>query len=237
LFSPIGSSEELAEQRLTEQAQGEEIRDVELYLAHIKMLKLLENKNSEIALAAERRVAEIKAETEAVIAAVGSSASPKQLEKIVLSKSEHLIENGKHACDEIVTFGDSTIAEFSKHPGEIEEALFSSKTSVYAADTPEERAVFLEKFQQQHQEQLATIKKNEEFVKAQIARAASKKLEEINTQIASATSKKLEDTNTQITKLPPSHKDKPLRFKDALGRVFSFPFNLVSSWEVGAYPE
>ncbi|KAL8928689.1 MAG: hypothetical protein Q9172_000827 [Xanthocarpia lactea] len=35
---------------------------------------------------------------------------------------------------------------------------------------------------------------------------------------------------------PPEEKKKPIRFKDAVGRKFSFPFNLCSTWDVSLRP-
>ena len=34
---------------------------------------------------------------------------------------------------------------------------------------------------------------------------------------------------------PPKEKDKPLKFQDAIGRKFSFPFHLCNTWSVSGF--
>lgn len=54
---------------------------------------------------------------------------------------------------------------------------------------------------------------------------------------AAATAAAAEAANAaaaEASKKPPPEKKKPIKFKDAVGRKFSFPFELCSTWQVGA---
>lgn len=51
---------------------------------------------------------------------------------------------------------------------------------------------------------------------------------------AAAAAAKAAATKAEAPKKPPAEKKKPIKFKDAVGRKFSFPFELCSTWQVSS---
>jgi hypothetical protein len=64
-------------------------------------------------------------------------------------------------------------------------------------------------------------------------KAADKAAEDAKKAEEEAARAKLEaDTALAMAMLPPEEKKRPIKFKDAVGRKFSFPFHLCCTWEV-----
>lgn len=75
----------------------------------------------------------------------------------------------------------------------------------------------------------ADAKKAAEEAAAAAAEEAKKAADEA---AAEAVKKAAEEATKAATKKPPPEKKKPIKFKDALGRKFNFPFHLCSTWQV-----
>lgn len=79
----------------------------------------------------------------------------------------------------------------------------------------------------------ADAKKAAEEAAALAAAEAKKAAEEAAAAAAAEAKKAAEEA---AAKAPPPEKKKPIKFKDAIGRKFSFPFHLCSTWQV-CYPK
>jgi len=78
-------------------------------------------------------------------------------------------------------------------------------------------------------EEAAKAKKVAEEAAAAVAEAAAAAREAANAAAAEAVAA------AAAAAKPPPEKKKPIKFKDAVGRKFSFPFHLCCTWEVGHF--
>lgn len=82
----------------------------------------------------------------------------------------------------------------------------------------------------------AEARKSAEEAAAAAAEEAKKAAEEATAAAAAAAAaeatKAAEEAAAKAAKKPPPEKKKPIKFKDAVGRKFNFPFHLCSTWQV-----
>ena len=82
----------------------------------------------------------------------------------------------------------------------------------------------------------ADAKKAEEIATASAAAAAAAKVEVEKEHQAAAEAAKVKAAAAAAAAKsppPPKEKDKPIKFKDAIGRRFNFPFDVCNTWSVG----
>ncbi|KAF6223784.1 hypothetical protein HO173_013210 [Letharia columbiana] len=91
----------------------------------------------------------------------------------------------------------------------------AKKAEEIAAASAAAAAAAKEEFEKEHQDAIKA--------KAAKAEAEAKKAEEIAAAVAAATA-------TVKPSSPPKTKDKPIKFKDAIGRRFNFPFDVCNTW-------
>jgi hypothetical protein len=150
---------------------------------------------------------------------LSKSAAPSAASQSDTTKDEAIARLEKLIIDERVEREAREVAR--------EAALAKAAADKAAA---EERAVADQKIAEEAAAKATAIAKAEAEEKAAEDAAKAKKAAEDAAAAAAAEAKKAaEDANK-----PPPEKKKPIKFKDAVGRKFSFPFHLCSTWQVSS---
>ncbi|KAL3463759.1 hypothetical protein BJX64DRAFT_256111 [Aspergillus heterothallicus] len=145
-----------------------------------------------------------------------------RLEKLILEeRTEREAREAREAAREAAQKAEAAAAAAEK-----ERAAHEKKIVEEAAAKAKEEA------EKKAAEEAATAKKEAEEAAAKAAEAATKAAE---AAAAEATEKANADVEEKIAAAvaanKPPDKKKPIKFKDALGRKFSFPFDLCCTWK------
>ncbi|KAL2801890.1 hypothetical protein BJX63DRAFT_416263 [Aspergillus granulosus] len=145
-----------------------------------------------------------------------------RLEKLILEeRTEREAREAREAARE-----EAQKAEAAAAAAQMERAAHEKKIVEEAAAKAREEA------EKKAAEEAAAAKKEAEEAAAKAAEAAAKAAE---AAAAEATEKATADVQEKIAAAvaanKPPDKKKPIKFKDALGRKFSFPFDLCSTWK------
>jgi hypothetical protein len=119
---------------------------------------------------------------------------------------------------------------------EAREAAREAALEKAAADkvAAEERAAADKKIADEAAAKATAIAKAEAEKKAAEDAVKAKKAAEEAAAIAAAEAKKAAEEAAAAANIPQLEKKKPIKFKDAVGRKFSFPFHLCSTWQVSS---
>ncbi|KAK2768792.1 hypothetical protein FQN54_000648 [Arachnomyces sp. PD_36] len=113
----------------------------------------------------------------------------------------------------------------------IAEEAAAQATAIAKAEAEERAAEAAAKAKQEAEEAAAAARKEaEEAAAAAAAEAAAAAAEAANAATAEAVAAAAAEATAAATKPPPPEKKKPIKFKDAVGRKFSFPFHLCNTW-------
>ncbi|KAJ0416676.1 hypothetical protein BJY00DRAFT_291223 [Aspergillus carlsbadensis] len=145
-----------------------------------------------------------------------------RLEKLILEeRTEREAREAREAAREAALKAEAAAAAAKK-----ERAAHEKKIVEEAAAKAKEEA------EKKAADEAATAKKEAEEAAAKAAEAAAKAAETAATE---ATEKATADVEEKIAAAvaanKPPEKKKPIKFKDALGRKFSFPFELCCTWK------
>ena len=150
-----------------------------------------------------------------------------RLEKLLLDQKAEQLE--REAAIE-----EAAKAKIAKAEAEAKKAEEISKASAAAASAAREEVV--KQYQAAEKDKAAKAEaeaqKAEEIAKASASAAAAAR-EEVEKEHQAAAEANKEKAAAAKPPAPPKEKDKPIKFKDAIGRRFNFPFDVCNTWSVG----
>lgn len=147
-----------------------------------------------------------------------------RLEKLLLDQEAKQLE--REAAVE-----EAAKAKIAKAEAEAKKAEEISKASAAAAAAAREEVV--KQYQAAEKDKAAKAEaeaqKAEEIAKASASAAAAAR-EEVEKEHQAAADANKEKAAAAKPPAPPKEKDKPIKFKDAIGRRFNFPFDVCNTW-------